>query len=112
MNNMKVKVIVELDIPEIDEEEPYSDIEIQDLVADCYTHYVTMQHLIAATEWMASDIPWKDFHVEHHKMWAKISEKSKVTIERMLSDNEQKVVDEAVESCRVRDEINENHWGV
>jgi len=80
---MKVKVIVELDIPDTKSDDDCPDWYMREMVTYAYTHYVTTRHLIDAMGWMDSDSPNKEYHIKHHRLWSKISEKSKVTIERM-----------------------------
>lgn len=79
---MKVKLEIELDIPEI---EGWSPGEVGQLVFDAYTNYVTVSHLEDAMHWLCKpeDGGTTKQIVDYHNTWAGISRdaKTKMVIE-------------------------------
>lgn len=84
---MKVKITVELEIPDV-EVADFLPGEIDQLVFDAYTHYVTCSHLEDAMKWCANgkigsdnEDPTLKKIYEYHNNWADISSKAKVKYE-------------------------------
>lgn len=74
---MKIKLTIELDVPEFDGQ---SHAEISQNLFDAYTHYVTCSHLEDACHWCAkgrvgsdNEDPTAKSIYEYHNTWADIS---------------------------------------
>lgn len=82
---MKVKIIVELDVPD-EKVKDFSKGEMAQLLFDAYVNYATCSHLQDSIEWCAKaganseDVVAKHIF-EYHKLWGDICSNAKATYE-------------------------------
>jgi hypothetical protein len=82
---MKIKITVELDIPEFDDQ---SNEEMTQNIFDAYTNYITCKHLEDALKWCSrarigteNEDPVAKAIYSHHDTWADICGQARVSYE-------------------------------